>query len=116
MKYFLIISIFCLTSCYNDIHNIRIQGIIKDSISKKPIQNVRVSIICWKYGNTPDGSYTGKDSVTIFTNKDGLYRYNFNKGAFIEIKTFSENYVNQHEIRDIIDKQNTIDINLRLKK
>lgn len=111
-KYYLILLTFFLISCYKDIDNVNITGVITDSITEKPLENVKVSIICWTYGNTPDGSYTGQDSVTVITNKEGRYNHNFNKGAFIEIKTTIPNYQSQHKSTDVTTKENVIDLKL----
>lgn len=100
-------------SCYKDIDDVNITGIITDSITKKPLQDVKVSIICWRYGNTPDGSYTGQDSITVTTNTEGKYSHNFNKGAFIEIKTAISGYQGRHESTDVTTKNNTMDLKLK---
>ena len=113
VKYCLLVLTLFLVSCYNDIDDVNIYGKITDSISQKPIENVRVHIICWRYGNTPDGSYTGQDSITVTTNKEGRYSHNFNKGAFIEIKTSISGYQDRHESTDITTKNNTMDLKLK---
>lgn len=100
-------------SCYKDIDDVNIKGIITDSITKRPLENVKVSIICWRYGDTPDGSYTGQDSINVTTDREGKYSYNFNKGAFIEIKTAISGYQSRHESIDITTKNNTMDLKLK---
>ncbi|WP_428229481.1 hypothetical protein [Flavobacterium sp.] len=113
MKYLmLIISIFVFTSCYNDVQNVRIHGTIADSISKKPLENVKVSIVCWNYGKTPDGSYTGKDSIIVTTNKDGHYKYNFEKGTFFEIKACNNGYKIGFKSDEIINNEVIINLDL----
>jgi len=107
---------FCLISCYKDVDNININGLIIDSETEKPLENVKVSIVCWRYGNTPDGSYTGQDSVTVSTDKKGMYSHNFNKGAFIEVKTAISGYQNRHESTDVTTKSNTMDLKLKSNK
>jgi hypothetical protein len=114
MKYLLIIiSFFLFASCYNDVKNVQIEGTIVDSVSKKTIENAEVSIVCWSYGKTPDGSYTSQDSVIVTTNKDGLYKSNFEKGAFVEIKAYKDGYKTGFKSEEIID--NEVIINLDLK-
>nr|WP_199001308.1 hypothetical protein [Flavobacterium sp. ASV13] len=113
MKYLgIFISIFLFTSCYNDVKNIKIEGTIIDSISKKPIENAEVSIICWSYGKTPDGSYTGEDSIKVITDKKGRYESNFKKGAFIEVKSKKDNYKTGFVSEDITDNKVIIDFKL----
>jgi len=112
-KYYLILLVFSLMSCYEDINDVSITGLITDSVTEKPLENVKVSIVCWRYGNTPDGSYTGQDSVTVITNKEGEYSHNFKKGAFIEIKTSISGYQNRHESTDVTTKSNTMDLKLK---
>lgn len=108
----LMISIFVFTSCYNDVQNVQIQGTISDCLSKKPIENVKVSIVCWNYSKTPDGSYTGIDSVIVATNKDGHYKSNFEKGAFVEIKAYKNKYKTGFKSDEITDNQTIINLDL----
>lgn len=100
-------------SCYQDIDDVNITGIITDSITQRPLEDVKVSIICWRYGNTPDGSYTGQDSITVNTDREGKYSHNFNKGAFIEIKTAISGYQSRHESTDVTTKSNIMDLKLK---
>ncbi|MCC9070170.1 hypothetical protein LNQ49_00935 [Flavobacterium sp. F-65] len=116
MKYLAIIIIFIFASCYNDVGNIQIQGTIKDGLSKKPIGNAEVSIVCWSYGKTPDGSYTGKDSIFIIASKDGFYKCNFEKGAYIEVKVYSDGYQTGYKSDDIVNEKNIIDFDLKPNK
>jgi hypothetical protein len=106
------ISIFVFTSCYNDVQHVQIHGTITNSLSKKPIENVKVSIVCWNYGKSPDGSYTDKDSVIVTTNKDGHYKSNFKKGAFVEIKTYNNGYKTGFKSDEITDNQVIINLDL----
>lgn len=113
MKYLgIFISIFLFTSCYNDVKNVQIQGIILDSITKKPIENVEVSIVCWSYGKTPDGSYTSQDSIKISTDKKGIYKTNFQKGAFIEVKSNKDGYKTSFKSEDVTENKVVINLNL----
>jgi hypothetical protein len=113
MKYLvLMISIFVFTSCYNDVQNVQIHGTITDRLSKKPIENVKISIVCWSYCKTPDDSYTGKDSVIVTTNKDGHYKSNFEKGAFVEIKAYKDGYKTGFESEEITDNEVIINLDL----
>jgi hypothetical protein len=113
MKYLgIFISIFLFTSCYNDVKNVQIQGTIIDSISKKPIENAEVSIVCWSYGKTPDGSYTSQDSIKINTDKKGNYKTNFQEGAFIEVKSNKEGYKTSFKSEDVTENKVVINLNL----
>lgn len=115
VKYTWILLVFSLFSCYQDIDQINIEGTITDHLTEKPIENVEVSIICWRYGNTPDGSYTEHDSITVITNNEGKYRCYFKKGAFIEVKTTILGYINQHVSTDLTSKNTTIDLKLKTR-
>jgi hypothetical protein len=116
MKYLAIIIILIFTSCYNDVKNVQIHGTIKDSLSNKPIENAKVSIVCWNYGKTPDGSYTGRDSIIVTTSKDGLYKCNFQKGAFVEVKAYSDGYQTGFKSDDITNEEIIIDLDLKPMK
>ncbi|WP_394775771.1 hypothetical protein [Flavobacterium sp.] len=112
MKYLAIIIILIFTSCYNDVKNVHIHGTIKDSLSNKPIENAKVSIVCWNYGKTPDGSYNGKDSLIVTTDKEGHYKSNFEKGTFVEIKVDNIGYKTGFKSDEITDNEVVIDLDL----
>lgn len=116
MKYLSLLALLALVSCYTDVKNIEIEGQILDHQSKRPISNSTITIICWSYGNTPDGSYTKQDSINVTSDNDGNYQGDFKKGAYIEIKTSAKDYLNNHETFDVTTSKNHIDIYMTKKK
>jgi hypothetical protein len=113
MKFYWVVLIFAFVSCYNDVENITIKGTVKDKMTKHLISNAKVSIVCWKYGNTPDGSYTNNDSITLFTDGRGTYKHNFKAGAFVEIMVSSQGYSAFKIANDITEIDNTFNIELK---
>lgn len=110
--YIIILALLTFTSCNRDIENINVGGFVK-SDTDKALSNVNVTVICWKYGDSPDQSYTEDETKTIITDKKGRYQVDFDKGAFIEVKVSLNGYVDGHETKEIHQKKNTIDIILK---
>ena len=102
-------------SCNNDIKNLEIKGMVKDAVTKTPIEGIEITIICWKYGNSPDESYSEDETITVKTNKQGFYEYTFDKGAYIEIKVSDSKYKKVHETKEVYSKKNNIDLFLDKK-
>lgn len=100
-------------SCNKDVQDITIQGAVYNAENKEPISDVDVIVICWKYGNSPDESYSEEETKVAKTDSEGKYKVNFDKGAFVEIKVSLENYIMAHESQEIYDKKNTINIPLK---
>lgn len=116
MKYLYMALVFLIfLSCNKDVENITIQGVVKDVDTKEVIKNVDVIIVCWKYGNSPDESYTEDEEITTKTDGKGEYKFNFDKGAFIEVKVSVNGYIDGHETKEIYQKKNSIDILLKRK-
>lgn len=104
-----------LLSCQNDIKDFTIKGVLFD-YNKKPLSNVPIKFICWKYGDSPDDSYSENEERTIFTDTLGNYEVIFDKGAFVEIFVSLKGYENIHESKEIFSKKNTINLNLTIVK
>jgi len=114
-KLILLLITLTIFSCNKDIENIEVKGIVKDAITKKPLKGIEITIICWKYGNSPDQSYSEDETIKIKTNEDGIYTYNFDKGAFVEVMVSNLKYKEAHEVKYIHSKKNRIDILLHKK-
>ncbi|MDR0367657.1 MAG: carboxypeptidase-like regulatory domain-containing protein [Bacteroidales bacterium] len=118
MKYrYVIIFVSILFSCCrNDRQNITIQGTVNDTDNGVPLAGVSVTIICWKYGNSPDASYTESETKVTTTDENGRYQMDFDKGAFVEIEVSMNNYINGNESMEICKSKNTINISLQKKQ
>ena len=113
MKYlYMMFLFFSVLSCNQDIENITIKGVVRNAKTKEFMSNVEVVVICWKYGDTPDGSYTEEEKIIIKTNNKGEYRFSFDKGAFVEVRVFANGYIDGYETKEIYKKINSIDIYL----
>lgn len=113
-KMLTILFVILLNSCHSDTNDIIVQGQVLED-SNKPILNATVLILCWSYGNTPDGSYTECDSAVEFTNILGEYSHKFGKGAFVEIIVSKPNYDSKHKAITIDSKEVVVDVELRKK-
>jgi len=100
-------------SCNKDIQDVTIKGTVHSADNKEPISDVDVTVICWKYGNSPDESYSESETKVVKTDKEGKYKVNFDKGAFVEVKVSLEDYIMGHESQAIYDKKNTINVPLK---
>lgn len=99
-------------SCNKDIKDIIVQGIVNTE-NKEPVNGVEVTVICWKYGNSPDESYSENETKVVSTDNEGKYKANFDKGAFVEVKVSLTGYVNGYEAMEIYNKKNTINVSLK---
>ncbi|UII21597.1 hypothetical protein [Fulvivirga ligni] len=111
-KYLAIIAIICIASCNKDIEKVTVKGWVKDVGTNEPIKNIDVTVICWKYGNSPDGSYSENEIKVVTTDDKGQYKVSFNKSAFLEIKTSLEGYIDTHQTKELYEENNTINISL----
>lgn len=100
-------------SCNKDIQDITIKGTVSNAETKEPISGVDVTVICWKYGNSPDESYSEDETKVIKTDIDGKYSVNFDKGAFVEVKVSLDGYIMGHESQEIYKKENKINVALK---
>lgn len=108
----LIVILFCI-SCKKDVLDIHINGVVLDSNSKKSISGIEIKVTCWKYGNSPDESYSDIETKTVVTNNKGEYDIQFDKGAFIEIEINSNNrFKHFHKTYDVYKKKNNVNISL----
>ncbi len=107
----LILLIFL--SCNKDVKDIIIEGVVKESNTGKVLSNIDVTVICWKYGDSPDQSYTEDETKTITTDIKGKYLVKFDKGAFVEVKISLDGYIEGYETKEIYQKKSLIDVILK---
>jgi len=112
-KIFTILSLFLIFSCQKDVDNIQVYGIIKDIELNSPIEGSSVKIICWKYLESPDQSYAGKEIKEVLTDKDGRYSLAFDKGAFVEIKIKAIGYIEEYSVYYISKSKNELNFELK---
>jgi len=113
MKKIILIAVIFMFSCQrSDIENVTISGIVKNEKTNEPLEGVEVILICWKYGNSPDQSYSEDEKVTVKTNSKGKYSHKFNKGAYIEVKVSIPDFKEYHEAKDVYSKKNVFNISL----
>src|SRR5690606_29023324 len=109
---FIILLFLTILSCNKDIEDITVEGMVKSSETQEALKNVDVTVICWKYGNSPDQSYSEDETKTVTTDSEGKYKVAFDKGAYVEVKINLEGYNEAHETKDIYQKKNTVNISL----
>lgn len=115
MKRIILILVAVLVSCcQNDIENITISGSVLDSLTKKPLKEVEIKVVCWIYGDSVDESYTDSKTKIVKTNNEGKYFLAFEKGAFIEVIANHEGYTEVHEGHHL-SKNNIINIKMKSK-
>lgn len=101
-------------SCNKDIQDITIQGTVQSAENKEPISGADVTVICWKYGYSPDESYSEKETKVVKTDSEGKYKVNFDKGARIDVEVTLKGYKTEHKpLEAIYKKENTINITLK---
>lgn len=115
MRYAIMLSFLLLSSCYVDVKDIYISGRIIEKDTRKPIENADIFLNCWQYGDTPDGSYTNKDSLHVKTDKFGNFKVNFPVGAYVELKILADGYIESHQELYIESKNNDIEVKLDVK-
>ena len=102
-----------ILSCNKDIENITVEGVVTSYETQEAFNNVDVTVICWKYGNSPDQSYSEYETKTITTDSEGKYKVTFDKGAYVEVKVNFDGYNEAHETKEIYQKKNTINISIK---
>jgi hypothetical protein len=107
-----LIVILLVTSCQNDVSNVSIKGKIIDDKTELPIEGASVEIICWYYGNSPDQSYESSFQEETVTNVDGNFNFNFDYGAYVELKINSPSYTPKIEELYLSNPKNKILIRL----
>jgi len=115
MKYVIIFLFFLAFSCTKDIENVTFEGKVIDYNKSNPISDVKVIFTCWKYGNSPDSSYSENETIIVKTDKNGNYQVSFDKGAFIEVKVFRYGYLGYNYSEEIFNQNNKLNIYLKNK-
>lgn len=90
-----LVLIFSLLSCAKkDVVDVSINGVVKNSITQKPItgKELTIKVECWKWSNTSDESYGDFEKLNIKTNQKGEFKVNFNKGDLIIYKINEKGY------------------------
>lgn len=103
------------SSCNKDIQDITVEGIVRYAENKEPISGIEVTIVCWKYKNSPDESYSENETKIVRTDSEGKYKIHFDDGAFVEVQVDLRGYIKGHESQEIYDKKNTINILMNKK-
>ncbi|CAM1367864.1 conserved hypothetical protein [Tenacibaculum litopenaei] len=114
-KLILLFITMAFMSCNNDVENLKIKGTVKGAVTKEVLKGIEITIICWKYGSSPDESYSEDETITVKTNEQGVYEYTFDKGAYIEVKVSNPAYIDIHETKEVFSKKNKIDLFLDKK-
>lgn len=102
-----------ILSCNEDVRDITVEGVVQEANTSEPIKNVDVTVICWKYGNSPDQSYSEDETKIVTTDNEGKYKVNFDKGAYVEVKVSLTGYTDEHDTKEIYQKKSTVNISLR---
>jgi len=95
----IILLILIFARCDGNYFNVKIEGIVKDSISQVPIENATVNITCWVYSTERWVSEEVKQSVS--TDENGIFQARFNKGEAIDITISAKNYLIKNESRTL---------------
>lgn len=89
MRYILLVLVLpLLLSCENK-KPVVIKGCIMDSISKKPIQNAKVTILCWYDAGWDKTDY---QSIDVITKSDGNFIASFDEGYKAIVASIASNY------------------------
>lgn len=110
-----LLMLYFLTACsQNDVENISLSGVVRNSMTNKIIQikKSEFKIECWKYSGSKDESYSDSEKVYIETNDKGEFSKTFDKGALIIFIIKAEGY--QKFVKKIYVKEsnNVCDVNL----
>lgn len=115
MRNYILPLVILFFSCNKDVQDITVEGIVRYAENKEPISGIEVAIVCWKYKNSPDESYSENETKIVRTDSEGKYKVHFAEGAFVEVQVALRGYIKGHESREIYNKKNTIDILLKKK-
>jgi len=96
---YLIFGYFSYKKSYTDIQNYTIEGFVYDKDSNSPIKNAQIYLennISGETGIKLD-EYEEIEELQTFTNENGEYSVNINKGTFLFLRCSKEGYVSQSE-------------------
>lgn len=108
---FLILTLLC--ACGRDVSDVVVEGRVLKLFEKEPSQGVKVEVICWKYGNSPDESFASSETKIVTTDSAGNYFASFDAGAFMVVKVAEEGFFPVIEDREVYRKRNTFNIYLK---
>jgi len=77
------------------VNDVEVNGVVLDGKTDVPVVDATIYMECWYYGNSPDESYEGSVIKSVKTNKDGIYKLTFTKGAFLSFTIHADRYKDQ---------------------
>ena len=115
MRYLLYFMLFILFSCTENAmnqKNISVKGLVADSITRMPIANARVTILCWYHAGWDKTDYI---SIDTLTDKSGYFSAKFEKGYKVVVASIATKYHPNLAASEEFDGNN-IEINVVLGK
>lgn len=81
----LVMFSFLISCLQNDVENLSIKGLIKDSSTNEfvVVKKEEFKIECWKKGDSEGESYGDFERINLATNNQGEFSKNFDKGALV---------------------------------
>lgn len=111
MKKFSILLICFVFFCCNEEKSITVTGCITDSITKKPISNAKVTILCWYEAGWDKTDYQNVDTLS---NSNGLFKVTFDEGYKVSIASVANGYnISMREFKRGHNKNIKLDISLK---
>lgn len=87
--YLIIILLIIFLNCSKNTEEIVVEGKVIDSQTLQPIMNARITVLCWYDAGWDKTDY---ESVNIETNKNGVFRVEFDEGYKIIIAGIAPRY------------------------
>lgn len=100
MRYLNIIFFIILIGCSKNTRDIIVEGKVIDLQTAQPIMNAKITVLCWYDAGWDKTDY---ESIDLKTNKNGLFRVEFEEGYKIIIAGIAPKY-NYKIIETKLDK------------
>lgn len=98
----IVIYLFLFYLSVNDTLNVKIEGYVFDVETKRPIQNVLITINNERYeddeGNSNYDEYLGHDIIRLHSDETGYYSTTIKKSAFLWIEFNKKGYHKKSEV------------------
>jgi hypothetical protein len=105
-----LISLVLIGCNEKNISDINVSGSITDSLSGQPIENAKVTVLCWYDAGWDKTDYESKD---LTTNSNGVYEVTFKEGYKLIVASVTpEHRKGMYQLNNLNDPKIKVDLKL----